>query len=248
MRIGVIGAAGRVGTKLVEAILAGPGLELAAAIVAPGSRHVGMAVGGGSVEYRPADAAMNSHCDVMIDFSTPAASLAFQVECGSMAIPIVIGTTGFTATQEMQLSGCARLRPLLTSANFALGFEAFLNVAAGFAASVPGAEPTVAETYHIRKKADPSGTSLRLATELRARRRQVSGLDAGPTPILVRREGDVVGVAEVRFDLGSAEASLVYRVHTLAAYAEGALAAARWLVEKAPGPGRYTLSDALGAS
>ncbi|WP_048647080.1 4-hydroxy-tetrahydrodipicolinate reductase [Nitratireductor soli] len=248
MRIAVIGAAGRVGTKLVEAILAGPGLELAAAIVSPGSRHVGMAVAGGSVEYRPADAAMNSHCDVMIDFSTPAAALALQAECGSKPIPIVVGTTGFTATQEAQLSSYARVRPLLVSANFAIGFEAFLETAAGFAAIMPGAEPTVAETYPIRKKAEPSGTSLRLAAELRTRRTQACGLDAGPPPILVRREGDVVGVAEIRFDLGSAEASFVYRVHTLAAYAEGALAAARWLVEKAPGPGRYSLSDALGTS
>jgi 4-hydroxy-tetrahydrodipicolinate reductase len=64
-------------------------------------------------------------------------------------------------------------------------------------------------------------------------------------PITVRREGDVAGVHEVRFDLGSAEAAFVYRVHTLAAYAEGALAAARWLVDKAPGPGRYSLADSL---
>lgn len=248
MRIGVIGAAGRVGTKLVEAILAGPGLELAAAIVAPGSRHIGMAVGGGGIEYRPADAALNSHCDVMIDFSSPAATLALQSECGIKPIPIVVGTTGFTAAQEAQLDGYARYRPLLVGANFAIGFEGFLDAAASFAASMPGAEPTVAETYHVRKKAEPSDTSRRLAAELQARRTLAFGLDPGPTPILVRREGDVVGVAEVRFDLGSAEASFVYRVHTLAAYAEGALAAAHWLVEKAPGPGRYGLSDALDAS
>jgi 4-hydroxy-tetrahydrodipicolinate reductase len=110
---------------------------------------------------------------------------------------------------------------------------------------MPGAIPVLAETYHTRKKALPSGTSRRLAADIRQSRRIAAGFDVGDVPITVRREGDVAGVHEVRFDLGSAEAAFVYRVHTLAAYAEGALAAARWLVDKAPGPGRYSLADSL---
>ena len=75
MRIGIIGASGRVGTRLIEAILASPGLELAAALVSPGSPLIGKPVAG-ALEYRPAEKTIRSHCDVMIDFSTPAASLA----------------------------------------------------------------------------------------------------------------------------------------------------------------------------
>ncbi len=247
MRIGIVGATGRVGTQLVEAVLAAPGLELAACIVRPGSRHVGMPVAGGSLEYRPANTAIKSHCDVVIDFSKPAASLKLQELHGDKPIPMVIGTTGFTADQDARLSSHARHRPMLVSANFALGFEAFAAAAEAFAGALPGAEPLVTETYHIRKKAEPSGASQRLADAIHARRRQAAGFDVGETPIAVRREGDVVGITDLRFDLGPAEARFVYRVHTLAAYAEGALAAARWLVEKAPGPGRYTLADALAA-
>lgn len=245
MRIGIIGATGRVGTRLVEAIIDSPGLELAAALVSPGSRHAGRPVAGGTLDYRPADAAIRSHCDVMIDFSTPAASLAFQELCKALPLPMVIGTTGFSAEEDARLTRFARHRKILVSANFASGFEAFANAAARFAGGVPGAIPTLAETYHARKKAIPSGTSQRLAADIRESRRAAAGFDVGAVPMTVRREADIVGMHEVRFDFGAAEATFVYRVHTLAAYAEGALAAARWLVDKAPGPGRYSLADSL---
>jgi 4-hydroxy-tetrahydrodipicolinate reductase len=245
MRIGIVGATGRVGTRLVESILDSPGLELAAALVSPGSRHAGRPVAGGTLVYRPADAAIRSHCDVMIDFSTPAASLAFQELCKALPLPTVIGTTGFSAEGDARLTRFARHRKILVSANFANGFEAFANAAARFARGMPGSIPALAETYHARKKAVPSGTSRRLAADIRQGRRLAAGFDVGDIPVTVRREADVVGVHEVRFDLGSAEAAFVYRVNTLAAYAEGALAAARWLVDRAPGPGRYSLADSL---
>lgn len=245
MRIAIMGASGRVGTRLVELILANPGLELAAAFVSPGSRLAGTPVAGGSIEYRPADAAMKSHCDVMIDFSAPAASLALQDQIGSKAIPMVIGTTGFTPEEEEQLTAFCANRPMLVSANFAHGFEAFRLATLDFARRMPDAEATVGEIYHARKKAEPSGTSRLLARQVFEARSRAMGFAAPQPAIVVNREGDTVGVNEVRFDLGSAEASFTYRVHTLAAYAEGALAAAQWLVSTPRAAGRYSLADSL---
>lgn len=243
MRIGIVGASGRVGTRLVEVILASPGLELAAALVSPGSKLVGTAVAGGSIEYRPAEAAMQSHCDVMIDFTTPAASLALQEKIGFKRIPMVIGTTGFTAEQDAILTAACAHRPMLVGANFAHGFEAFRLAATDFSARMPDAEATVCETYHSRKKAEPSGTSLLLADQIHKARSQAMGFDAPQPPITVHRQGDTIGINEVRFDMGSAEAVFTYRVHTLAAYAEGAIAAAQWLVSEARPAARYALAD-----
>lgn len=243
MRIAIMGASGRVGTRLVELVLANPGLELAAALVSPRSALIGTPVAGGSIEYRPAEAAMNSHCDVMIDFSSPVASLALQQQVGLKPMPMVIGTTGFTTEDDAALTGFAAHRPMVVSANFALGFEAFRQAAEHFARLMPGGEASVGEVYHARKKADPSGTSRWLASTVRDARSAVMGF-AAPTPeIHVEREGDTVGINEVRFDLGSAELLLSYRVHTLAAYAEGALAAADWLHTRRPAHGRYSLAD-----
>ena len=244
MRIGIIGASGRVGTRLIEAILASPGLELAATLVSPGSPLIGKPVAG-ALEYRPAEKTIRSHCDVMIDFSTPAASLAFQDLLGDQRLPVVIGTTGFTVADDAALTAHASARPLLVSANFAHGFEAFKQTALGFASKMPGAEPQVIETYYARKKADPSGTSKMLASEIAAVRSLAMGFAAPETPIAVNREGDTVGINEVRFNLGSAEAAFHFTVHTLAAYAEGAIAAAQWLVTQAPPPGRYSRADSL---
>jgi len=244
MRIGILGASGRVGTRLIEAILASPGLELAAALVSAGSPVAGRPVAG-ALEYRSADKSIRSHCDVMIDFSTPAASLAFQELLGDQPLPVVIGTTGFTADEDAALTRHAAKRPLLVSANFAYGFEAFRQAALGFARQMPGAEPQVLETYHARKKAEPSGTSRMLAGEIAAARSLAMGFAAPETPIIVNREGDTVGINEVRFSLGSGETAFAFTVHALSAYAEGAIAAAQWLVDRAPAPGRYSLADSL---
>lgn len=199
MRIGVVGAAGGIGTRLVEAIVSAPGLELAACIVAPGSRWLGLPVSGGGIEYRAADAAINARCDVMIDFSTPQASVALQQSCGDKPIPFVIGTTGFSRRQDAALRAAARHRPLLASDNFAPAFAEFLAAAERLRAGLPGALET-------------------------------------------RRAGQG-GLTEIRFDAGGVEVTLAHRVNTLDAYVHGALAAAHWLVARAPGPGLYTLAD-----
>jgi 4-hydroxy-tetrahydrodipicolinate reductase len=241
MRIAVYGASGRVGTHLVEAILGNPGLDLAAALVSPGSPHLGAPVAGGAMEYRSAEAAINCHCDVIVDFSTPGASLALQDMLGDKPLPTVIGTTGFDAAQREALSTAATRRPLLASANFAIGFEPFAAAISCFAGLQPGAEPHVEEVYHARKKREASGTSRRLVAAIA----EAQGPEAGPAPLRVMRRGDTVGVNSVRFDMGSSEVTVSFKVHRLAAYAEGALAAARWLLTAAPGNGLFSFADTL---
>jgi 4-hydroxy-tetrahydrodipicolinate reductase len=243
MRIGVVGASGRVGTRLVESILANPGLELAAALVSPSSNLIGRPVANGSLVYRPAAAAMKSNCDVMIDFSTPGASMALQNAMGAKRIPMVIGTTGYTAEQEARLTALSRFRPLLISANFALGFEAFTQVAFGFARQLPGVEPTVVEAHEYSRHGAGSGPSDLLAKGLQAERSSVMGFAAGATAVVTRRKSNTAGFNEVRFNLGSCEVSLTFVVHTLAAYAEGAISAAQWLVSEAPAIGRFSCAD-----
>ena len=245
MRIAILGASGRVGTRLIELILANPGLELVAALVSPHSRLVGTSVAGGSIEYRPAERWIKTRSDVMIDFSTPSASLAMQELLGAENIPVVIGTTGFTPEDDARLTTFASGRPLMISANFARGFEAFRRSAIDFARRMPDADVTISETYHARKKADPSGTSRLLARDLFEAQSLAMGFPAPEPVILVDRIGETVGINEVRFTMGSARTVFSYRVETLAAYAEGALAAAQWLVSKPRAPSRYSLANSL---
>ncbi|MCR6673133.1 4-hydroxy-tetrahydrodipicolinate reductase [Devosia ginsengisoli] len=243
MRIAVFGASGRVGTRLVEAILTDPGLELAAAHVSPGSPWIGRQVGSTVVEYRPAEAAINAHCDAIIDFSSPSGSLYLQRMAGQRSVPVVIGTTGFAADDLAEIQAAARYRPILTGANFALGFTEFARNARQFAAAHPGASIAIEETYHRRKKRAPSGTSLLLARVLREAQATAAGASPPEPEIHVHRVGDTVGINEVRFDLGDSEMRFTFSVQTIAAYARGALAAAIQLVESGLGPGRYDAFD-----
>lgn len=245
MRIAILGASGRVGTHLIELILANPGLELTAALVSPRSKRVGTSIAGGSMEYRPAERGIKTHSDVMIDFSTPAASLAMQELLAEKDTPVVIGTTGFTKEEDERLTAYAAFRPLLIGANFARGFEAFRRSVVDFARHMPDADVSVSETYHARKKAEPSGTSRLLARDLWQARSLAMGFQAPEPSILINRVGETVGLNEVRFTIGVAQTVFSYRVETLAAYAEGALAAAQWLVSKPRPAGRYSLSDCL---
>lgn len=243
MRIAVYGASGRVGTKLVEALLSTPGLELAAAHVSAGSEWIGRQVGNSAIEYRPAEAAINSHCDAIIDFSTPEASLSLQRLLGRSDVPVVIGTTGFTLEQKQSIDEFARHRSMMAGVNFALGFGAFARAATAIASAHPSAFVTIEETYHQRKKRVASGTTLLLAQMVRSAQGR-EGSTSAPEPALrIHRAGDTVGITEIAFDLGVSETRLAFTVQTLDAYAQGALGAARWLVDMADGPGLYDPFD-----
>jgi 4-hydroxy-tetrahydrodipicolinate reductase len=246
MRIAIHGAGGRVGAQLVELILARPGLELAAALVSPTSVLLGKTVAGSSVAYERSDASIDAgRIDVIIDFSTPAANLALQEKLGETCIPVVVGTTGFSDQDDRRLTGHAVHRPLLVSANFARGFEVFRSAAGSMARHVPGGEVSVSETYHARKKNEPSGTSRLLAGLIQQEMSRTAGRVTVDVPITVHRQGDVVGINEVRFDMGSAEILVRYQVHALAAYAEGAVMGAEWLVSRSVSSGRFSLADTL---
>jgi 4-hydroxy-tetrahydrodipicolinate reductase len=246
MRVGVFGAGGRIGKQLIKSLQGSPRWELAAALVSPQSPLVGTKVAGCDLQYRPFEASMHEKtCDVIVDFSKPAASLSLQQAIGTKRIPVVIGTTGFSDDEDRLLSGHAHHRPILVSANFARGFEVFRLAAGRLAASLPDSEAVVTETYHARKKNEPSGTSRLLAGMIRQERSRLKDAAVPEVPIVVHREGEVVGINEVQFDIGSAEIFLSYRVNTLAAYAEGALMAAEWLVSRAPACGRFSLADTL---
>ncbi|HEV2515395.1 MAG TPA: dihydrodipicolinate reductase C-terminal domain-containing protein [Devosia sp.] len=243
MRIAVFGASGRVGTRLVEAILADPGLELAAAHVSPGSEWIGRQVANTVIEYRPAETTINAHCDAIIDFSTPAGSLYLQRVAGRSRVPIVIGTTGFTAGQLGEIDAAARYRPILMGANFALGFVAFARSVQAFALAHPGANVIIEETYHQRKKRLASATSMLLAKSIHAAQSSGAGAMPPEPDIRIHRTGDTVGINEVRFDLGDSEMRFNFSVRTIGAYAHGAVAAAVRLVEGGIGPGRHDALD-----
>lgn len=126
-RIAIAGAAGRMGKALIESTHKNPNTTLAAAIVRPGSSLLGADAGElgnvGKLGIAVGDslAAVIEQFDVLIDFSSPQATLENVKLCAAHGKAIVIGTTGFSADEKAELLGYQAQIPLLLSANFSTG-------------------------------------------------------------------------------------------------------------------------------
>lgn len=217
MRIAVLGARGKVGRALCGLIEAADDLSLV--------ERIGAQEGDG---VAPLSAA-SLDADMVIDFSTPVASLELLSRLAGKSLPVVVGTTGFSAGQHALLEREGQRRAIMAGANFTPGFEAFRAAGLALAAQLSGAALTLSETYHALKKPVASGTTEGLLADLRAR------IPDMRCAVDIRREGEVAGRNAFGFDLGESRIELQLSVRSRAAYAQGALDAARWLARKPAG-------------
>ncbi|QKC84565.1 4-hydroxy-tetrahydrodipicolinate reductase [Mesorhizobium sp. NZP2077] len=249
IRIAIAGALGRMGRQMAEAVQADTRLALAARFHRPDN------VSDGLVSRHEALAM----ADVVIDFTTPAASADLARFCANRSGPaLVIGSTGFDAAELATIADAAKAIAIVRSGSFSLG----LNMLVGLveqAARALDAEDWDAEVFeaHHRHKIDaPSGTALMLgqavaggrgiALDTVARRVHdgVTGArPAGEIGFAVVRGGSIVGEHSVSF---CAEGELVTLSHAAGdrtMFARGAIAAALWVSGRSPG--EYDMRDVL---
>ena len=167
-RIGITGAAGRMGRTLVEAIaLAGGELELSAAIEQPDSSFLGAdsgelaGLGRNGVAVVGDLAGVIDGIDVLIDFTAPAATVANVAQCAAANVAMVIGTTGFTAAQQGDIDQAATRVAICKASNFSTGVNLCFQLL-DIAARVLGDEVDIEvyEAHHRHKVDAPSGTAL----------------------------------------------------------------------------------------
>jgi 4-hydroxy-tetrahydrodipicolinate reductase len=178
---------------------------------------------------------------VAIEFTAPGSAAANVRACLAAGCPVVVGTTGWYETlpavrAEVERGGGA----LLTAPNFSVGVAIFDRVVAEAArlfATAPGFDAHLIETHHRAKKDAPSGTAASLA-------RSVAAASGKPVPITSVRTGSVPGTHELVFDAPFEQVRLVHEARDRRVFAEGALAAARWLVGR---QGVFTMQDVLAA-
>lgn len=179
--------------------------------------------------------------DVAIEFTTPEAALANAESLLSLACPVVIGTTGWNAhAARLEAAVAAHQCAALWAPNFSLGVQLFLAIAedaARRAREVVGFDCHVVETHHTAKKDAPSGTGIAIAERL------AFGL-GHDVPITSVRVGAVPGTHEVILDAPFEQIRLVHEARDRRVFADGALAAARWLATRRP-PAVYTMRDVL---
>lgn len=250
IRIAVAGALGRMGLAVAEAVEAAPDLVLAGRFDRPDT-----------VDSRLTDrASALQGADVVVDFSTPAASVALAGEAAARGGPaLVIGSTGFSAGEIDAFSEAALRAPIVRAGNFSLGVNMLMGLVelASAALSPADFDIEVFEAHHRRKVDAPSGTALMLG-EAAARGRGV-GLEAvsirtrdgvtgarpeGAIGFSVVRGGGVIGEHAVIFAGEDEILTLGHSARDRGLFARGALAAARWVAGRPAGA--YDMQDVLG--
>ena len=196
--------------------------------------------------------------EVLIDFTTPDATLAHLEVMAARRKAMVIGTTGFSPDQLAELRTRARPIPCVFSPNMSVGVNVMLKVLADMARTL-GEEYDIEilEAHHRLKKDAPSGTALKMAQVLaKAMGRDLDAVAAygrkgmigkrkrGEIGIQVIRAGDIVGDHTVLFGGMGERIELTHRAQSRDTFARGALRAARWVVKQPAG--LYDMQDVLG--
>ena len=266
MNIGFVGCGGRMGRMLIQTVLETPGGTLAGGTEQPGSpfigQDLGLLVGNDSVGAVVMDdaRALFEASDVVIDFTVPAATAAHAALAFDTQTAMVIGTTGLSADEQSTVDGAAEKAPIVQAGNMSLGVNLLVGLAQQVAATLgPEYDIEVVEMHHKHKIDAPSGTALMLGKAAA----QGRGIDHDEHAVLSReghtgarpegaigyatlRGGDVVGDHTVVFAGPSERIELTHRAAGREIFARGAVRAAMWCEDKAPG--LYSMRDVLGLS
>lgn len=248
-RIAVMGAAGRMGRTLIEAVQQAPGAGLTAAIDRPDSTLVGADAGElaglGRVGVVVSDhlEKVVDEFDVLIDFTHPSVTLNNLEVCRKAGKAMVIGTTGFTVEERQRLAEVAREIPIVFAANFSVGVNLCLKLL-DTAARVLGDEVDieVIEAHHRHKVDAPSGTALRMGevvanalgrdlqkVAVYGREGQTGARARETIGFATVRAGDIVGDHTVLFAAEGERVEITHKASSRMTFAKGAVRAALWL-------------------
>lgn len=252
MKIGIYGAAGRMGQAIAQAA-AEAGLTIAGGVDRHGATN---SIGGLAIGTDPEALALAS--DVLIDFSVPAALDAHLSACLIAGKPIVIGTTGLDAAHHALIDKAARTVPVLQTGNTSLGVNLLAALVEDAARRLGDDwDIEIVEMHHRHKVDAPSGTALLLG-EAAARGRGIalathkaSGRDgitgprkAGDIGFAALRGGSVAGDHQVIFATEGERIEIGHRAENRSIFARGAVKAAQWLIGQPAR--RYDMKSVLG--
>jgi 4-hydroxy-tetrahydrodipicolinate reductase len=249
VKIAIIGA-GRMGRAILGRAAADASVRVSAIVDRSGGKSLdGVAV------TADVGAALTA-ADVLIDFTGPEATLQIAPQVAKAGKAYVVGTTGLVGDKYEAFSAAVKGIPTVFSANMSLSANVMFDVAERVARALPGYDNEIVEIHHNLKKDAPSGTARTLAESVRkgkgagdfvyGREGIVGARKKDEIGVHAVRGGDVVGDHTVLF-LGAGERiELVHRVTSRDAFAQGAVAAAKWLVSNKKPAGLYDMRDVLG--
>jgi 4-hydroxy-tetrahydrodipicolinate reductase len=205
----------------------------------------------------PANEAQLKSCDVAIEFTIPEAAPGVIRHCIDLGIPVVSGTTGWHEShlETIRTYNKERNGTFLCATNFSVGMNivfALNKKLAAVMANFPEFKPSIKEVHHLQKKDAPSGTAYTLLEDVIkvhsdyttfALNPDDDRLSADTIPVTAIREGDVKGIHEVHWNSGMEGITITHEAFDRKIFAEGAVMAALWLMDRSPG--EYAMKDII---
>ncbi|MDD4133297.1 MAG: 4-hydroxy-tetrahydrodipicolinate reductase [Methanocorpusculum sp.] len=249
IKVIICGALGRMGTTIANMVVENPNLEFIGGVDIREGSILGKPVVSSEKlpafidEFRP---------DVMIDFTVAAATMVNAKIAASKGVALIIGTTGFTPEQDVELTAAIKNVPVVKTTNFSVGVNIFWELVRDAASRLGDYDIEVIESHHRNKKDAPSGTAktiLKIIQDEVGKREVIygrEGMTERKTEIgmHVIRGGDIVGDHAVQFHQNYETIELTHRAYDRAVFARGAVRAAGWVPTAAPG--LYTMKEVLG--
>jgi 4-hydroxy-tetrahydrodipicolinate reductase len=258
-----MGAAGRMGKTLIEAVQQASGAGLTAAVDRPDSTLVGAdagelaAIGRIGVPLSGDLDRVVDEFDVLIDFTHPTVTLKNLAFCRKHGKAMIIGTTGFSVEEKQLLAEAGKDIPIVFAANFSVGVNLCLKLL-DTAARVLGddVDIEITEAHHRHKVDAPSGTAVRmgeviadaLGRDLKkvavyGREGQTGARERETIGFATVRAGDIVGDHTVLFAADGERVEITHKASSRMTFAKGAVRAALWLDGREPG--LYDMQDVL---
>ena len=261
VRVAIAGAGGRMGRELLRAIAsADAGLTLTGAFVRPGDVGVGADAGelakAGRLGVAMASA-LHADFDVLVDFTTPEATVAHCAHCVEHGQRMVIGTTGLDPAQRAQVEAASERIAICMAPNFSIGINVCMHLLEAAARAVgQDADIEILEFHHRHKMDAPSGTALRMGDVVAkalgrkledcavfSRQGRTGSRERATIGFAALRGGDVPGDHTVVLALDGERLEITHRAGNRSAFVGGALRATQWLADRSPG--LYGMQDVM---
>lgn len=259
VKAAVIGAAGRMGQRIIDLIAQTEGITLTGAVERPGHPLLGKEMQSTGLALPLTDDVKSilPETDVIIDFTTVGSTLLNIGAIAAAKKAVVIGTTGFSPSETKELGKKMEGVRCVLSPNMSIGVNLMFKIVGTIAQILKhDFDVEITETHHRLKKDAPSGTALRLAQIVAERLEKELGevgvfgrkglvgeRKSQEIGVHALRAGDIVGEHTVLFAGVGERIEITHRAHSRDTFASGAIKAALWIVDQPPGI--YSMEDVL---
>jgi len=252
INIAITGCLGRMGQQLIKSIKKNKNFKLVALTE---NKKLNKRIYGIKINQNKEETFKNAH--LIIDFTVPKCTFQILKIASKLKKKVVIGTTGFTKKEEDLIKKFSKKIPILKAGNMSLGINLLIYLTE-IASEALGKnfQSKIFETHHKYKKDYPSGTALMLGKGIAVGKNKnfysllgKKYLNKMNFPYGKKinfnsiRKGNVIGEHEVKFSSGKEIITLNHEAFDRALYSEGALSAAKWLINKKPG--LYSMRDLM---